>query len=255
MISKENVAHFEDLYRVQYPRVVKLLVAIGARREDAEDAAQDSFLAAIERIGQIQDLYAWVCTVARRRYLDTVRSSRGVRESVHSHRDLAAIEWSSVAASNRISMVEEAVVSQDFLRVALQELSPKARRMLLLRTVMGMRYDEIASVLGLPAAAVAKHMYLARIRLKEHMAAAEVRDGPRTSQPAPRARRSAKPKAAPWPPRTRTCARLPQQQRRVLELSDQGLTPTQIGEKLGISANAARVNLCHARKRLRPAAA
>lgn len=50
------------------------------------------------------------------------------------------------------------------------------------------------------------------------------------------------------PPKRAT--RLPARQRQVLELSEQGLRPSQIAEKLGISANAARVNLCYARKRL-----
>ena len=49
--------------------------------------------------------------------------------------------------------------------------------------------------------------------------------------------------------------RLSPRQREVWDLSRQGLNPSEIAERLGISANAARVNLCYARKHLAPASA
>jgi RNA polymerase sigma factor (sigma-70 family) len=72
---------FVSFFHERFSRTVVLLIAMGASRAEAEDAAQDAMTAAWKQWESIREPDAWVRTVAVRAYLKQVRT-RGSRTTL-----------------------------------------------------------------------------------------------------------------------------------------------------------------------------
>jgi DNA-directed RNA polymerase specialized sigma24 family protein len=78
---------FDSFFQKRFSRTVVLLVAMGASRADAEDAAQEAMILAWNQWDSIREPAAWARTVAVRAYLRMARSGitqvASLDESVH----------------------------------------------------------------------------------------------------------------------------------------------------------------------------
>ena len=127
---------------------------------DAEDMVQETFLrlfAARERYRPTAKFTTFLYTIARR-----VRADR-LRKSMRAPAYVAATE--SAAASEG----DESDRAADRLDVqrALDGLSEKLRAVVVLSAYQGLRYAEIAAILGIPEGTVKSRMSLAMGQLRE----------------------------------------------------------------------------------------
>ena len=167
---------FEAFYAIQYPKLVKILMVMGATLEEAEDAAQqalkDFFRRARARRGASSNTGGYACVAAIRYFLkqrerDRDRLPRELRgghltRSVCLDDDLAALEGEQ--------WVEDVLVT----------LTPAQRDVI--RLVMaGASTHEIAAELGKTDATVRQLRKTGRDRLKGHPEIAQ--HAPRETQP------------------------------------------------------------------------
>jgi RNA polymerase sigma-70 factor (ECF subfamily) len=130
---------------------------------DAEDAAQDTFIQALQRLEECRDpskFGAWVRTIARNR-----ARSLGRRKRVRQAEPLeTAYEAASTADPSKDM---ERTQLRAHLESALATLKPVQRQVIVLHDLEGMKHGEIALDLGIPEGTVRSHLHFARRALRE----------------------------------------------------------------------------------------
>ncbi len=139
-------------------------LSVTGRPQDAEDAAQESFLVALERLDECRDperFAGWMMTIVRNRSRNLVR-----RESLREMDQVPVSARSSVPTPERSAETTEL---RERLEEALSGLSEVQRQIVLLHDMEGWKHREIAGLLGLPAGTVRSHLHFARKTLREFL--------------------------------------------------------------------------------------
>lgn len=137
-------------------------LSVTKRHEDAEDAAQESFLVALERLEECRspDRFAgWLMTIVRNRSRNLVR-----RESL---RDSDPVPESASHKGPTPDRVTERRELRGYLMEALDGLPEVQREIVLLHDLEGWKHREIAERLDLPSGTVRSHLHFARKALRE----------------------------------------------------------------------------------------
>ncbi|MEJ6788257.1 RNA polymerase sigma factor [Brevundimonas sp. BR2-1] len=130
--------------------------ALGGGWAEADDVAQDAFLAAWRSLRSLRDpggVRAWLCGIAWRKAQDRIRSSRrgAVRDSLWLE---TAETPAGVSHEDRLSMI-----------AAMAELPPDVRACVALCLADGWSHGEASAALGLPLGTVKSHVARGRARL------------------------------------------------------------------------------------------
>lgn len=133
---------------------------------DAQDVVQEAYLRAWRHFGTFRggDARAWLLTIVRnccftwRRTQQPARQGIEYDDEVHGDR-----ESGQLATDGRV--LEDAARSE--LRLALEQLSPEFREVIVLREIEELSYKEIARVVGAPIGTVMSRLARARSRLQE----------------------------------------------------------------------------------------
>jgi RNA polymerase sigma factor (sigma-70 family) len=136
---------------------------------DAEDALQDTYLAALRAYPRFDGANprAWLLMIARRKAIDAARS--------RSRRPVALAEPDAVAAPNGAE--PDAGLRREGIWRAVSELPPKQREAVLLRFGADLRYREIGLAMGCSEAAARRSVYEAMTKLRS---SDEIREEVRT---------------------------------------------------------------------------
>lgn len=158
-------AAFGELVR-KYSGVVRALVVSRlGRGPDAEDAAQDVFLRAFERLGHLEDperFAGWLATIAVNRALESRRSAERRRAGSLESLPAEPAAPPDGGASGRAETEEE---TERMLR-SLATLDERTRTVLLLRFRDGMAVKDVAARLGENPPAVAMRISRGLRRLR-----------------------------------------------------------------------------------------
>lgn len=136
-VSLNTQLTFDDLYRTDFSRVVRLGYAMTRSDADAQDAAQHAFVVLFERWDAVDNPAGFVRTVALNRLRDSARHFK-VRQRFLRDADRQ----------------EPAVSHPDYLADALSRLAPRRRAMVVLRFYEELTVAEIAEILEIPAGSV-----------------------------------------------------------------------------------------------------
>ena len=131
------------------------------RHEDAEDAAQESFLVALQRLEECRNperFAGWLLTIVRNRSRNLVR-----RESLRAADPLPPGASGGSPGPDRVT---ERVELQERLQEALATLPSIQREIVLLHDLEGWKHREIAERLDLPSGTVRSHLHFARKALR-----------------------------------------------------------------------------------------
>jgi RNA polymerase sigma-70 factor (ECF subfamily) len=153
----EPDAELAALYARACPRLVGLLICIGATPADAEEVAQDAFVKLITRWDAIRgydDPQAWVRAVAVRMLISRLRRARVARQGL---RRLAGL-------GRAVDHPPPAPDAVD-LAAALRTLPPAHRAVLVLHHALDLPVERIAADLGVPAGTVKSRLARARSAL------------------------------------------------------------------------------------------
>jgi len=136
--------------------------SVTGRHEDAEDAAQESFLVALERLEECRSperFAGWLMTIVRNRSRNLVR-----REVLRETDEVPIGARSSTPTPDRATELSEL---QEVLREALDGLPEVQKEIVLLHDLEGWKHREIADLIGLPSGTVRSHLHFARKTLRE----------------------------------------------------------------------------------------
>jgi RNA polymerase sigma-70 factor, ECF subfamily len=156
---------FETLVRRHLDAAYAVALAELADPRDAEDAVQDSFITALERLDDCRDPSAfgpWLRQIVRNRSR-TVRRRERVRQTEQ-------LETTVVRSSSPNPMQDlERTELRNRLGQALGTLSETQRSVVLMHDLEGYRHREIAAELGLPEGTVRSHLFHARRALRARL--------------------------------------------------------------------------------------
>ncbi len=155
-----------DAFRVLFERhataVRRFLRDLGRDEALADEATQDTFVRAHARLATLRDdqrLRPWLLGIARRVFLEEVRRWRP-------RADLDEVVDTAPSPEADLLVAEEARL----FRAALAQLTDDRRGALLLQLDHGLRYDEIASVMGWSPAQVRNELHRGRQQLRAYLA-------------------------------------------------------------------------------------
>ena len=179
-LVEHALAGSQDAYRAlveRHSRAVLTLVARMVRDQGvAEELAQDAFVKAFGALRSFDPSYKfsnWILRIAHNVAVDHLRKARPPVVSIDD--DASGREMAEVLADRREPSAFDRAVRRDFrddLDAALATLRPEFRRLIVLRYLEDMSYEDIAEVVGLPLGTVKSHLHRARAALGRLLAEA-----------------------------------------------------------------------------------
>ena len=143
-LQKRDEAAFEELIRQYEKKVYTLCFRMCGNSEDAEEAAQDAFLAlwrGIDRFRQESTLSTWIYRLATNACIDTLRRRKKQSGSVSLDDEELFVD--AVDTSPQPQETVEHREAQK-LQEGLSALPEEYRKVLILREIEGLSYTEIA---------------------------------------------------------------------------------------------------------------
>jgi RNA polymerase sigma-70 factor, ECF subfamily len=170
---------FEVLTSRYERRVFSLAMRMLRQEQDAEDVTQQTFLSALENLGQFREeasFSTWLLRIATHASLKIIRKRKGLDTisldaATEAADDLDSVPHPEYIADWRQSP-EELIHRNEIQRLldeALVKLDEKHRLVFLLRDVEGFSVGETAEALGLSETNVKVRLLRARLQLREHL--------------------------------------------------------------------------------------
>ncbi len=174
-----DLAAFEELTARYERQVYSLALKILRQEQDAEDVTQQTFLSAIEGLGNFRgeaSFSTWLMRIATYAALKIIRKRKGLNVVPLDETGDADGSWEKIPHPVFIAdwrqSPEELVESRETQRLldeALARLDEKHRLVFLLRDVEGFSVKETAAALGLSEANVKVRLLRARLQLREDL--------------------------------------------------------------------------------------
>jgi RNA polymerase sigma-70 factor (ECF subfamily) len=156
---------FTELMDRHAEAVYRLLLSLGASREDAEDALQDCFLSAWRSAGSFRGGHAaraWLLAIARNALRRQHRRRAGEPTELESLEALGAGAGWGVESDFR-----HRFEVRDELEWALGQIPPEERQVVTLRDLEGFSGEEAAEALELSVSAMKSRLHRGRLRLMQ----------------------------------------------------------------------------------------
>ena len=159
---------FEQLVKATYAGTYTLAYRLTGDEEDARDVVQESYLRAFRGLKRFRgdaQFTTWLYRITA-----NCASTHLGRRTKHRHEEL--LEDSPIAESNPDYDPEarsDASALRERLNVALRDLPPRLRAVVVLRDVYDLPHEAIAAELGISESAAKVRLHRARRKLREHL--------------------------------------------------------------------------------------
>ncbi len=158
-------ADLEQVFRAAYPRVVGVAARVLGSRDEAEDVAQDVFLAFGRSAVPAGEAVGWLCVAVAHTALNHLRSGRR-----RVAREAAARDGGRTGPDTAPDVADAVVVAEERRRVraALTRL-PRRQAVALVLRHSGLSYAEVAAALDLSPGSVGTTVRRAESALREEL--------------------------------------------------------------------------------------
>ena len=169
-LQKRDETAFEELLRQYEKKVYTLCFRMCGNSEDAEEAAQDTFLAlwrGIDRFRQESSLSTWIYRLASNACIDLLRRRKKQGSSLSL--DDEELFLDVVDSAPRPQDAVEHREAQKLLQEGLSALPEEYRKVLILREIEGLSYTEIAESASLELGTVKSRISRGRVLLRNFL--------------------------------------------------------------------------------------
>lgn len=169
--KKGEVSAFNGLVKRYQKIVYNLALRMLSDPEEADDAAQDAFITAFNKIKHLKggSFQPWLLRIVANRCIDIIRT-RGRRPSVSLD---ALLEWEKPPPLTDPGESPEEFALRRELRARLQEglslLPPDMRLVVILSDVQGYSYEEIANVAATSVGTVRSRLSRGRAKMRDFL--------------------------------------------------------------------------------------
>jgi RNA polymerase sigma-70 factor, ECF subfamily len=162
---------FKGIYECYGARIYNFLFRLLGTRSEAEDATQQTFLIALDRLKSLRNpdlLESWIYRIARNEVYQKFR-----RKQVSSLDDDDSKPFAETAEDRQLGGQPEKVLLNEelgeALQAALDHLPLKLREVFILAVVEEMSYQDISGIVGRSLLSVKTDIYRARLMAKEKL--------------------------------------------------------------------------------------
>jgi RNA polymerase sigma-70 factor, ECF subfamily len=166
-MAGDSATAVETLYREDWGRIVAILIRVLGDFDLAEECAQEAFAAAVEqwRVDGVPEApRAWVIQAARNKAIDRIRRRRRFDEKIQE------LTFTAPQAAQPVEL-DTGEISDDRLRLIFTcchpALAQETQIALTLRTLCGLRTDEIARAFLTPEATMAQRLVRAKRKIRD----------------------------------------------------------------------------------------
>ena len=170
-LSGQTEAFGELVSRYQN-RLIHTLTSVLGSREDAQDVAQETLVRAFRKLGTFRGdsaFYSWLFRIAINSAITYQRKDRLPRPSLDALRERGGGDPGDPRPDVQPSHSLEIEERQKLVRSALTRLPEEYRTALVLKEMEGLKYEEIADLVGCPVGTVRSRIHRARNELREKL--------------------------------------------------------------------------------------
>ena len=156
---------FGELVRRYQRAAYAVALSVTGNHQDAEDAAQEAFLVALQRLEDCREparFGGWLMTIVRNRSRNLNR-----REGLRAGEPIPVSARTTEPGPERMAHIS---ALRGRLKEALAKLPDIQREIVLLHDLEGWKHREIADRLGIPSGTVRSHLHFARKALRVDLA-------------------------------------------------------------------------------------
>ncbi len=156
---------FGELVRRYQRAAYAVALSVTGKPQDAEDAAQEAFLVALQRLDDCRNparFAGWLLAIVRNRARNLIR-----RESLRAGEQIPVSARTSDPGPDKMADIS---ALRGRLKEALSTLSELQREIVLLHDLEGWKHDEIAARLEMPSGTIRSHLHFARKALRAELA-------------------------------------------------------------------------------------
>jgi RNA polymerase sigma-70 factor (ECF subfamily) len=172
--TRGDTTSFEELVRRYDRKLLRIAQQVTHDSEDAQDAVQETFLKAYQKLNQFRGtskFSTWLIRIALNESLMKLRTRRYTQELPLEYEDpngenvpLDVTDWSPDP-----EQIYSRAELHGILRKVLQELAPILRVVFVLRDVEGLSIKETTAILDLQSSTVKARLHRARLQLREKL--------------------------------------------------------------------------------------
>ncbi|MGI6607382.1 MAG: RNA polymerase sigma factor [Erysipelotrichaceae bacterium] len=145
-IASDDMDGFRQLYELTSHILYGFALSIMKNEYNAQDCLHDSYIKIIKAAKTYTSKskpLAWMLTITRNTCLQSLRENKN-------RTDFTEVQWGLVSSEeDEVSMVE-----REFLNQCLKKLDDKERQVVMLHSLTGYKFKEIAQILKLPLSTV-----------------------------------------------------------------------------------------------------
>lgn len=170
MDNTRRAEMFEELLTLYEKRVYSHVYRMTGNRADTEDLTQEVFMKIYSTMALIRpdkNVKAWIYTIATNTVYDWLRKKQRAPVSI----TLDSVDLAEGDTSETIGDEPAYIYTGGHIDLerALMQIKPAYRMVLLLVYTEGLKYEEIAQVLGVPLNTVKTHIRRAKQSLKSYL--------------------------------------------------------------------------------------
>jgi len=167
--KRGNSAAFDQLVLRYQKRIYYLAIKMVMNHQDADDVTQETFIKAYKNLDSFKEgykFYVWLYRIAANTAINLIKKRKYIGNSLDTLIDENGFALPEHETPYR-SFEETELKS--LVKTALNNLSPEARSVFLLRTSEGMSYQEIADTLNISIGTVMSRLNRTRGKLKKSL--------------------------------------------------------------------------------------
>lgn len=163
-MNRDDRKEFRDQIEQLYPRLHRAMSAyLAGTPVEPEDILQETFLKAYKNLDQFREesgFYTWLYSIARNLSIDEFRKRKHEK-----NRSPVPVEEFELTSDRFLSDAEREEVL--LLRKAISQLPELLRAVVVMKSIDGMSYPEIAKITGVNEQTLKNRMFRARKKLAE----------------------------------------------------------------------------------------
>ncbi len=168
-----NLDCFEELICAHQQKVYNIALRMLGNEQDAFDVSQEVFIKVYKNLNGFQEnasFSTWVYRIATNTCLDFLRKAKERKKDISMDAQIAFDDGeASFQLEDTSADIEEAILRKERMQVlyrAIDQLRDEHKKMIVLRELQGMSYQEIAEITGMNLGTVKSKMNRARLALK-----------------------------------------------------------------------------------------
>ncbi len=172
---------FGELVTRYQTRLYNAALRLVQSPDDAADVVQDAFLSAYQAIHTFKgdaEFFTWLYRIAFNTAISLKRKNRPA-VSLGDHAGETGIDPDDPSEYVKPGAALERSEDERQLNEAIARLSPEHREVLLLKDIEGLKYEDIAELLGVPIGTIRSRLHRARLELRDLLVPLEERGADR----------------------------------------------------------------------------